>query len=85
MKISKLKRGDIISVTWIDSMATGRWYNEEEVNSWEKEDETCHSVGFLFKVSKRLIILYQNSSPTEYGNLTSIPRKIIIKIKLLKK
>ena len=84
MKLSKLKRGDVISVTWIDSMATGRWYNEKEINSWEKKKENCHSIGFFYNTTKYFLTIYQNASPSEFGNLTQIPIKVIIKIKLLK-
>ncbi len=85
MKISKLKRGDVISVKWIDSMSTGRWYSERELNNWEKENEDCHSVGRFFKVTKDFFLMYMNTSPIEFGNIIEIPKQVITSIKLLKR
>ena len=85
MKISKLKKGDIILVKWNDSMATGRWYDETEVDTWMKAEETCKSAGFFYKANKQSIAIHLNISPSEYGNLTIIPIKVIRNIKLLKR
>ncbi len=85
MKLSKFKKGDVISVTWIDSMATGRWYNEKEIDSWEKKKENCHSIGFFYNATKDFLTIYQNVSPSEFGNLTQIPVKVITSAKLVKR
>ena len=82
MKISKLKRGDVISVTWIDSVSKGGWYSKKEIKDFENLD--CHSTGCFYGATKQSLSLYMNTYGMEFGNITQIPRKVIIKIKLLK-
>lgn len=84
MKISKLKRGDIVLIKWVDSYSSARWYKEKEVKYWMKSLTECTSIGFFFKANKYSITLYNDKSPSEIGGLINIPRRVIVKIKLLK-
>lgn len=85
MKIKKFKQGDIVLIKWVDSFASGRWYNDTELDSWQKVEVICKSVGYFYKATKKSVILYQNKSDTERGNLTNIPIGAIRKSKLIKK
>ena len=84
MRISKIKEGDTVLVTWIDSLAKGGWYSEEEIEDFIKRDKNCYSIGYYYKAINKFIILYANTYGNELGNLTVIPKKAIINIKLLK-
>ena len=83
MKISKLKRGDIVKITWLDSYSSARWYTDKEVRFWMKGLTLCTSIGFFFGTTKHSLVLYGDKSPSEIGGLINIPRKVITKIKLL--
>ena len=83
MKLSKLKRGDIVLVTWEDACSSARWWKEKEVKYWSKSGARCKSVGFYFGSNKKYITLYMNISPEEIGELMNIPISTIKKIKLL--
>ena len=84
MKISKLKRGDIVKITWLDSYSGARWYTEKEVKYWMKGLTLCISIGCFFGTTKHSLTLYTDKSPSEIGGLINIPRGVITKVKLLK-
>lgn len=83
MKLSKLKRGDIVLVTWEDACSSARWWTDSEVKHWAKTGVKCESVGFYFGVNKKNITLYTRMNPEEMGGLMNIPISCIKKIKLL--
>jgi len=85
MKISKLKKGDIVLITWIDSIAKGGWYSEREIEDFIECDKDCYTAGYFYRTINQFIILYMNTYGDEIGNLTIIPKTAIINIKLLKR
>ncbi|MHA2307098.1 MAG: hypothetical protein ACXACU_17095 [Candidatus Hodarchaeales archaeon] len=85
MKISKLKRGDLVRVVWFDSYSSARWYNDKEAQFWQKGLTLCTSVGFFFGTTKYSMTIYSDVSQTEIGGMINIPKKVVRKINLLKK
>ena len=81
MKISKLKKGDVVLVKWEDACSSARWWKESEVKYWGKDGAPCKSTGFFFGANKKYITLYMNKSPEEFGGLMNIPISCITKIK----
>ena len=84
MKLSKLKNGDIVLISWIDSYSTARWLTEDEINHWIIGLTPCTSIGIVFTIDKNFVTLYSDQAPDEKGRIMSIPKNVIQKIKLLK-
>ena len=84
MKLSKLKKGDIVLIEWIDSYSTARWLTRNEAKHWIKTLLPCVSVGTVLEIDKLFVTLYSDKAPDEIGRIMSIPKNVIQKIKLLK-
>ena len=84
MKLSKLKKGDIVIINWIDSYSTTRWLTEAEINQWITGLDPCVSIGVVFSIDNNFVTLYADQAPDEKGRIMSIPKNVIQKIKLLK-
>ena len=84
MKLSKLKKGDIVIIGWLDSYSASRWHTDDEIKYWKKGLLRCTSIGCIFSVDEKSVVIYGDSSPLEKGRLMSIPKNVIQKIKLLK-
>jgi len=84
MKLSKLKKGDIVLIEWIDSYSTARWLTKDEAKHWIKTLLPCVSVGTVLEIDKLFVTLYSDKAPDEIGRIMSIPKNVIQKIKLLK-
>ena len=84
MKLSKLKKGNIVIISWIDSYSASRWHTDGEIEDWKKGLLRCISVGCVFSVDKKNVVIYGDQAPIEKGRLMCIPKKVIQKIKLLK-
>ena len=84
MKLSKLKKGDIVLIKWIDSYSASRWYTDDDINHWITGLIPCISIGIVFTVDKNFVTLYGDQAPDEKGRIMSIPRGVIRKIKRLK-
>jgi len=77
---------EIYVVKWIDSYASERWYNDKEIDDWieETEMELMISVGFLYKKTRKYIVLFSDDSPDEKARCIKIPRGMIRSIKIIK-
>jgi len=84
MKLSKLKKGDIVLIRWIDSYSASRWHTDDEIEYWKKGLFPCTSIGCIFSVDKKMVTIYSDQSPAEKGRIMSIPKNVIQKVKLLK-
>ena len=84
MKLSELKKGDVVIISWIDSYSASRWHTDEEIEYWKKGSLRCTSIGCVFSIDKKSVVMYGDQSPLEKGRLMSIPKNVIQKIKLLK-
>lgn len=84
MKLSKLKKGDIVIIKWVDSYSTSRWLTEDEAKHWIKTLLPCVSVGIVLEIDKIFITLYSDKAPDEIGRIMSIPKNAIQDIKPLK-
>lgn len=83
-----------VLVVWIDSTSRKQiWWRykdlEDEINLSEK-DEYFYSVGYLFKETKLNYYLansihFENRKAVSFGQIFSIPKGCVLKIKHLKK
>jgi hypothetical protein len=77
---------EIYVVKWIDSYASERWYNDKEIDNWieETEKELIISVGFLYKKTRKYIVLFSDESPDEKARCIKIPRGMVKSINIIK-
>lgn len=69
-----------VLVEWIDSMGKAGWVYEHE-----EADTRCTSVGHLVKSDKKSVILALNTAMVgSYGDLITIPRSAVRRIRKLK-
>ncbi len=75
----------IYVVKWIDSYTAERWYNDKDIDEWIRitQDDPITSVGFLYKKTKKYIVLYADKSPDEKARFMKIPMGCIKSIKKL--
>jgi len=84
MKLSKLKKGDIAIIEWVDSYSTTRWLTKDEAKHWIKTLIPCVSMGIVLEIDNTFVTLYSDKAPDEIGRIMSIPKNAIQDIKLLK-
>lgn len=76
----------IYVVEWIDSTSNSRWYNDEEIDDYIIRSETpMISVGFLYKKTKKFIVLFGDEGIDERARFIKIPTGCIKSIHKLPK
>jgi hypothetical protein len=84
----------LIYLEWEDAIGQSGWHTEEEFKQWATKDNTvCKQVGWVYKETKKYLILSsrlsldnyaQKDSELQYGQLEKIPKTWIRKKKILK-
>ena len=78
-----------VCVRWHDSVSMNGWQEKSHVNDFVKDGlHVIESVGYLYKKSKKSIVLIQSvhiyGSGGNYSETLMIPTKSVIDIKKLK-
>ena len=78
-----------VLVRWRDSESWVGWRSQRDVDDWNKHsDMIIESVGYLYKKSKRYVIIVQSihayDVDTNLGEPLRIPRECIVSIKRIK-
>lgn len=87
MKNTKLKTGNKYELFWQDCEHTTDWISFNDIDKKIIEAEKpIKTVGYFIKETKDSYIFTSgiNQSGEEYFDLVVIPRKVVIKIKLIK-
>ncbi len=77
----KLKKSDLLLVTWLDCWSDYGWHPRDEDKLSEMR---CYSLGHLQSVNETQLEISQSISLESKGNTLTIPRKCIISISKLK-
>ena len=78
----------IVRVRWHDSVSMNSWQSQDNVKEWFKNgSDVMESVGFLYKKSKKCIVIVQSihayDKGTNLGDPMMIPMGCVISIKKL--
>ena len=90
MKTKNLKKWQKIEVFWIDSMGTGGWRFEDELEDLTKDKYLLHStVGYFFRRDKHQIVVVGSKSndgedKSNVREILAIPSVAVKHIKKLK-
>lgn len=82
-----MKKYKPVYIEWIDSVATVPvWLSVEEAIDWAKDEDNykIRQIGFVFKKTKKFLLLISRISPEQVGGAFKIPVKCITKIISLK-
>lgn len=80
----KLKKNDLIEITWVDIVSDSAWLSEQKANEYPPTQ--CKSAGYFLNRTKNVIRL---SASIQCGkdnerDMTVIPNGVIKKIRKLK-
>ena len=70
----------IVKINWIDSTTQGGWI---EKDAWVAPKTDCITVGFLMEDKEDYISVCQSYHEDQYGEVITIPRVSITKVKEL--
>ena len=88
MKLSDLKLGDIVKLTWLDAFGKGSWNDIGDVEEGLKNHIVCEIVGYYIKKDKNFVVLSMGAQfdplSTPFLHLEFIPRGAIVEAKKLK-
>ena len=78
-----------VLVKWKDSESWVGWRSQRDVDDWNKHsDALIKSVGYLYKKSKKYVIIVQSihayDVDTNLGEPLRIPRECVVSIEKLK-
>lgn len=80
--------GRLVRVVWEDVASTAPWKEEREVDEWLKKPSYVIEVGYVVRKTTKYLVLasergIEDDTPTDWGNLTKIPRALIRSIRRL--
>lgn len=85
---TRINLGDVVEVSWVDSMFTSGWIMEEDaVSIIERPDVEIKSIGYLFHRDPHYVTIgsHHSSHNSEWEALMRIPKGCVRGITLLRK
>ena len=88
MKLSDLKLGNIVKLTWLDAFGRGSWNDIKDVEEGLKNHIVCEIVGYYIKKDKIFVVLSMGAQfdphSVPFLHLEFIPKGAVVEIRLLK-
>ena len=88
MKLSELKLGDVVKLTWLDAFGKGSWNDIRDVEEGLKNHIVCEIVGYYIKKDKNFVVLSMGAQfdphSVPFLHLEFIPKGAVVEIRLLK-
>jgi hypothetical protein len=69
----------LVHIVWEDAAHEFGWIDNPDIG-----DVTCHSVGWLLKMTKKNILISQSWSSNQVAQTLQLPRKMVIEINYIK-
>ena len=71
----------MVVCTWLDAETDGGWHDRDEIDATKHTTPTtCQTMGFLLHNDDKVVTLVGSINEYEYGEVTKIPKGMVIKI-----